>query len=254
MCKEKDRNFLFSIVLIFSLCLAIIAFFCGEEIMKTCCKVIASAFIVVVILICLYVLFCCIPNWKKVTISPKAIYGEKSMIINDSSNYERNIDDADFEDIVFIKANQKLEEGAFWGYSKLKKIKLPAELEEIPNYAFAGCVSLESITIPNSIKKIGEYAFFGCSNLKKINLSKTKVTEIKKGAFEDCKKLETVIFEVPENEEFQKLPETLKNVIRAGKSIKEIKLKTNNTELKSNLENLIKNEFADREIFVSVEG
>lgn len=339
---EKNKALLFSLAIVFALGLAIFGYFCGGDMLKyKIGKVALSFFIVFIILVLIYLLFCVIPNWGKPKICPNAIYENSKLIVYDNSDYKHNDYDSELEEIVFVNARQKLEKAAFWGYSKLKRIELPAELEEIPDYAFAGCVALESISIPSSVKSIGEYAFFGCKNLKEVNLSKTKITEIKKGSFEGCEKLETidfpanlakigksafkgckkletvsfvesieiieeysffgcnnlksvvlpvklsdisdfafcgcvfkeiyihrnithignkafsdcsnlniVTFEVSENEHFDTIPNTLKQIIISGTSITTILLKTENTEVMDKLKNKLASEFRNRKIEV----
>lgn len=338
MDEEKKEPFLFSLAVVFALSLAVFALFCGGDFMKMgWCKVVSSIGIVAAIFIGLYFLLIFIPNYDKPKICPNAIYENSELIVYDNSDYKHNDYDSELEKIVFVNARQKLEKAAFWGYSKLKHIELPAELKEIPDYAFAGCVALESISIPNSVKSIGEYAFFGCKNLKKIDLSETKISKIKKAAFEgcknletaklssnlkkiekntfkncenlkqvdisefvekieeysffgcknlksvilpinlseisdfafcgcafkiiklhssvtktrknsfkNCKKLTTVVFEVPKNEKFEVLPITLKNLLLSETSIKEIKLKTEKEELKDKLQEKLNKEFHNR--------
>lgn len=335
---EKNKALLFSLAIVFALGLAIFGYFCGGDMLKYKIGKVALSFcIVFIISFLIYLLFCVIPNWGKPKICPNVIYENSKLIVYDNSDYKHNDYDSELEEIVFVNAGQKLEKAAFWGYSKLKHIELPAELKEIPDYAFAGCVALESISIPNSVKSIGEYAFFGCKNLKKIDLSETKISKIKKAAFEgcknletaklssnlkkiekntfkncenlkqvdisefvekieeysffgcknlksvilpinlseisdfafcgcafkiiklhssvtktrknsfkNCKKLTTVVFEVPKNEKFEVLPITLKNLLLSETSIKEIKLKTEKEELKDKLQEKLNKEFHNR--------
>lgn len=56
----------------------------------------------------------------------------------------------------------------FEGFKKLKYIKLPEKLKEIPTDGFASCYSLEEIYIPDSVRSIGRNAFM-CSGLKSID-------------------------------------------------------------------------------------
>ena len=111
----------------------------------------------------------------------------------------------------------------FENFQKLKYIKLPEKLKEIPTYGFASCYSLEEIYIPDSVRSIGSSAFM-CSGLKSIDFPNKVVftsdsqyvkpgnicsschkltsaylpddlTEIPEGMFQDCESL--VSIEIP---------------------------------------------------------
>lgn len=105
-------------------------------------------------------------------------------------------------------------EDVFGGCSNLKRIKLSNQLEEIGGNCFYDCKKLESIHIPDDVKYIGAGAFIRCTSLKTVKLPKSlryiganafykaniqeitipsKVTNIGKYAFEDCKKLKKVV-------------------------------------------------------------
>ena len=60
---------------------------------------------------------------------------------------------------------------SFYGCTSLEKVKLPASLEIISEYAFADCTSLKEITLPANLKTIAADAFDGCTGLK-VNLTK----------------------------------------------------------------------------------
>ena len=70
---------------------------------------------------------------------------------------------------------------------KLVDIVLPSSVTNIGYSAFSCCHSLVSIIIPEGVIRIGEDAFSGCENLEKVTLS--RLTNIEKGAFDDCPKL-----------------------------------------------------------------
>lgn len=203
MNDENDRRFLFSVAIVLSLGLTVIGFFCGEDMMKNnIVKFLLSMVIVCVILALFYTLFSVIPNWNKPKVSPRIVYDNILILPNDLAPYKRNVDDSEFEKIVFTNKNTKLETGAFWGYSKLVNLELPSELQEIPDYAFVGCVSLKTISIPGSITKIGKYAFYKCVKLKELkHFEQTKITEICESVFEDCEALEEI-----------KLPSTITSI------------------------------------------
>lgn len=61
-------------------------------------------------------------------------------------------------------------EKAFDGCSELKKVSLPAGLQEIRDRAFAGCFHLSEIEFPDELQVIGDRAFEFCSDLETILL------------------------------------------------------------------------------------
>lgn len=56
---------------------------------------------------------------------------------------------------------------AFFGLSRLKRIRLPKSLERIDGLAFVEC-GIESVTLPRGVEKLGTNAFFKCGALKSI--------------------------------------------------------------------------------------
>ena len=69
-----------------------------------------------------------------------------------------------------------------------------SQLSALPDATFANCESLESFTLPNGFTSIGENAFYKCGNLTTLNIS-DDVTEIKKDAFIDCAKFNTINYD-----------------------------------------------------------
>lgn len=86
----------------------------------------------------------------------------------------------------------KLSSYAFYGFSDLVDITLPATITEIGAYAFYNCYSLKNISIPDTVTKIGNNAYEGCINLKTLYIS-TNVTEIGDAAFKGDKSLIDVV-------------------------------------------------------------
>ena len=80
--------------------------------------------------------------------------------------------------------------------SKLKKVILPENITEIPNYMFKYCSNIQEIEIPENVTSIGEDAFFMCSSLKNIIIP-NKVVSIGDSAFRDCTNLKTIT--IPES-------------------------------------------------------
>lgn len=83
--------------------------------------------------------------------------------------------------IQMMKNNIQLKEG------KLFAIVL------IEEEAFYNCTALRSVVFPD-LEVLKREAFFGCSNLKSVVFPKS-VKSLGEGAFGDCKRLQTVIFE-----------------------------------------------------------
>ena len=92
------------------------------------------------------------------------------------------------ECIVIPDTVDTLEEFAFFDCKKLKKIRLPGTLKEIPDGCFGYCKALNTIDIPDSVTGIGNDAFAGCSGLKEIRIP-GHVKKIESGAFKDCNNL-----------------------------------------------------------------
>lgn len=55
-----------------------------------------------------------------------------------------------------------IDDGAFMGYTKARKINLPATVERIGTGAFDGCKSISEIRLPTGILEIGDLIFNNC--------------------------------------------------------------------------------------------
>ena len=62
-----------------------------------------------------------------------------------------------------------IDDGAFFGTTGLKNIKLPSSLKSISHQAFSYS-GLESICIPESVEEISGYAFKECTSLKQVSV------------------------------------------------------------------------------------
>lgn len=102
---------------------------------------------------------------------------------------------------------------ALYGCENVSSLYLPAEVEEIRDYAFSGCTGLDGILIFGDTKignyafsgctglrsadfmgneiSIGDYAFSGCSNMKYVTMKKS-FTGVGKEAFQGCNNLNGV--------------------------------------------------------------
>ena len=78
-------------------------------------------------------------------------------------------------------------DGAFSGFSSLKKIVLPPTITEIGDYAFKDS-DIDEISIPDSVVKIGKGAFMNCRNLDHVDLP-SKITQIREQTFFGCSSL-----------------------------------------------------------------
>jgi hypothetical protein len=82
-----------------------------------------------------------------------------------------------------------IEEGAFWGCSSLRGIKLTG-VWSIGRRAFAGCGALETVEFGDKLDIIEESAFSNCTSLRTIKIPKVRV--IGEGAFTGCEQLTDV--------------------------------------------------------------
>lgn len=84
----------------------------------------------------------------------------------------------------------------FDGCSKLKSVKLPANMTHIPRAMFRGCTSLTNITIPDSVTSIDNGAFSGCTSLTNIiipnGVTSIGIGTIDGGAFSGCTSLTSI--------------------------------------------------------------
>lgn len=99
-----------------------------------------------------------------------------------------NIERVDIPDSVTL-----IEEGAFIGCEKLKKIKFSKRLVKIEAYAFAYCSKLEEIEIPDSISEIEFGAFEHCYNLRSVTLGKNLLT-LGPRVFDICNNLKDIFY------------------------------------------------------------
>ena len=67
----------------------------------------------------------------------------------------------------------------------LTDISIPAEIEEVKDYAFYNCKGVTNINIVDGVKSIGNNAFYGCSDLETLYISNT-IESIDDYAFAEC--------------------------------------------------------------------
>ena len=91
---------------------------------------------------------------------------------------------------VFVEDGVTMDVATFYYDVKLKTVRLPSDLREIPDSLFSNCVALETIEVPSRVVRIGDGAFYGTS-LSRIVIPDA-VTTIGCDAFGCCKKLKLV--------------------------------------------------------------
>ncbi len=71
---------------------------------------------------------------------------------------------------LYIPDGVKLLGKLICSYKNLKSVRLPSDLDAIPERMFIGCASLTHVDIPETVKSIGQYAFSMCSSLESVTL------------------------------------------------------------------------------------
>lgn len=89
------------------------------------------------------------------------------------------------------KTVTRIDNGAFYWNSELKKVVIPDSVTAIGSEAFRSCVELEEVALPANIREIPSYCFCGCVKLKRVEIP-DRVISIGYGAFENCLSLEEV--------------------------------------------------------------
>ena len=106
--------------------------------------------------------------------------------------------------------------GVFWGCESLESICLNRHTDTIPQYTFFNCRRLH-LELPDDVKSVGDYAFAGCDqlnsicftgenigisafrecrNLRTVDLSKSKLLEIRNDVFQEDSQLQNVFLPV----------------------------------------------------------
>lgn len=85
----------------------------------------------------------------------------------------------------------KIENSAFYNYTRLTSITIPNTVTSIGSNAFYGCSGLTSIVVPTSVKTIGDYAFQYCRGLSSFTIPNS-VTSIGNSVFASCSGLSSV--------------------------------------------------------------
>ena len=202
--EEKDRHFLFGIVVAVGLCFIILVFFTGDEALKD-----NPAFLYFFLFLLFIILFLLIvyfaleiifvspstsTKWHIVTECSKdqelrskrklLFHPEVTVFPNSVISYCEAVEQVEFagSDCYFMA-------GSFEGCANLKYIKLPHRLERIPDNMFRNCSSLKEIIIPSTVKSIGKNAFDGCKRLSSVTFGDTSewyVTKSETGAAKEA--------------------------------------------------------------------
>ena len=84
-----------------------------------------------------------------------------------------------------------IQNGSFYGCSKLSAVYIPETVGYIGDQVFAYCSELQTVSLPESVTKIGKEAFYKCSQLESIYIPKS-VEFIGVDAFNYCSALNGV--------------------------------------------------------------
>ena len=125
-------------------------------------------------------------KWRSATDS-----GEYEWYSNNFMSDENKKCPVDTERISVPDGITILPSRCFMNMCQLKSVDLPPSLMKIYCSAFFCCCSLQCVNFPECLDYISNCAFWG-SQLKAVELSKSSVRIIHKGAFAQCKHLSTV--------------------------------------------------------------
>lgn len=95
-------------------------------------------------------------------------------------------------DLVIPEGTTKINDAAFYGYSKLNSITVPDSLEKIGNHAFYNCKNLKEINFGNKIQEIGLCSFASCTSLEKVTIPGS-ITQVTDSSFNNCTSLTDVV-------------------------------------------------------------
>ena len=150
------------------------------------------------------------------------------LTISGSGTMERIYDStiqATAKEVIIEEGITTISNGAFYGFSALKKATLPSTLTRISSSAFMN-TGLEEITIPAGVTYVESAAFYGNSSLKKATFKGVPST-LYPAVFRGCTALEEIVFEVyspiafkgSNAQFFYSLPNNVTIVVPAGSTI-----------------------------------
>ena len=160
----KDNHFVFAIMVFLCLCLAIIAIFCGGEIMK---KITASGGILLIVGIALIIILLLLnpKNWFFKNENELNSWG---LVRNDNKKTvlkDKNIKKLMFDESITSISGIEVEKNKF-----LTDVEFYAENLIISDTSFSKCKNLSSVTFYHKPTTIIADAFSGCHNLKHVYL------------------------------------------------------------------------------------
>jgi hypothetical protein len=83
--------------------------------------------------------------------------------------------------------------GAFYQYTSLTSVTIPASVTSIGDGAFADCTSLTSVTIPASVTSIDVFTFANCTSLATVTFAQgSRLDAFERGVFYGCTSLTSI--------------------------------------------------------------
>ena len=105
-----------------------------------------------------------------------------------------------------------LGEYAFWRCGALKKVTMGSNVKSIEEGAFNGCSSLTGITIGRNVEKIGDHVFHGCSSIKRLKLNRSNASFVlRAGILYDRRK--TILYRCPIGKKSVKIPKSVSKIV-----------------------------------------
>lgn len=95
-------------------------------------------------------------------------------------------------DVAIPEGVEEIGTYAFNGVSNIRNIHLPSTLKRINKDAFS-CSGVTHVNIPEGIEIIEDAAFYSCENLQDTIVIPSTVTQIRGGAFKNCRQLTAVV-------------------------------------------------------------
>ena len=89
--------------------------------------------------------------------------------------------------------------------SDVQTVVIGANVTAIQDQAFAGCKKLKKVTVGANVKSIGKAAFKDCKNLKSITVKSTKLKTVKANALKGINKKATIKVPAKKLKNYQKL-------------------------------------------------
>ena len=89
--------------------------------------------------------------------------------------------------------------------SDVQTVVIGANVTAIQDQAFAGCKKLKKVTVGANVKSIGKAAFKDCKNLKNITVKSTKLKTVKANALKGINKKATIKVPAKKLKNYQKL-------------------------------------------------